>query len=143
MHDAYLSAFAALAGSAVGALASVATTWLTLTVQSRTDRYTRELARKEHLYGQFIEEASKLFTDALTHKLDDASKLVSVYAILSKLRLFAFPLALSTAEEVMERIIQLYEVPEKNLHEVLTGGRMAELDILRRFSEACRRDLGA
>jgi hypothetical protein len=136
------SALAALAGSAIGALASVATTWLTLSVQSRTDRSTREMARKEHVSGQFIEEASKLFSDALTHHLDDASKLVNAYAIVSKLRLFASPLVLSTAEEVMDRIVQLYEGPEKNLHEVLTGGRFAEFDVLRRFSEACRRDLG-
>jgi hypothetical protein len=136
------SAVAALAGSAVGALASVATTWLTLNVQSRTDRYTREIARKEHVSGQFIEEASRLFSDALTHTLDDASKLVNVYAIISKLRLFASPFVLSAAEEVMDRIIQLYESPEKNLHEVLAGGRVGEFDILRRFSEACRRDLG-
>jgi hypothetical protein len=136
------SAVAALAGSAVGALASVATTWLTLNVQSRTDRYTREIARKEHVSGQFIEEASRLFSDALTHTLDEASKLVNVYAIISKLRLFASPIVLSAAEEVMDRIIQLYESPEKNLHEVLAGGRIKEFDILRRFSEACRRDLG-
>ena len=141
MNDAYLSAFAALAGSAVGALSSVATTWLTLSVQSRRERYAREVARTEHVSGQFIEEASRLFSDALTHELDDASKLVNVYAIVSKLRLFASPLVLSTAEQVMDRIIQLYQSPEKNLHEVLKVGRMVELDILRRFSEACRKDL--
>jgi hypothetical protein len=99
------------------------------------------MARKEHVSGQFIEEASRLFSDALTHTLDDASKLVNVYAIVSKLRLFASPLVLSTAEQVMDRIIELYESPEKNLHEVLKVGRMVELDILRRFSEACRKDL--
>ena len=82
------------------------------------------MARKEHVSGQFIEEASRLFSDALTHKLDDASKLVNVYAIVSKLRLFASPLVLSTAEEVMGRIIQLYESPEKNIHAVLGGGRI-------------------
>ena len=35
--------------------------------------------RREALYGQFIEEASKLISDALTHKLDDLSKLVPLY----------------------------------------------------------------
>jgi hypothetical protein len=86
------SAVAALVGSAIGALASVATTWLTLSVQSRTDRHTREMARKEHVSEQVIEEASRLFSDALTHQLDDASKHVNAYAIVSKLRLFASPL---------------------------------------------------
>ena len=122
MNNAYLSAVAVLAGSAVGALASVTTTWLTLTVQGRTDRYTREMTRKEHIYGQFIEEASRLFSDALTHDLDDASKLVSLYATVSKLRLFASPLVLSTADDVMDRIIQLYESPAKDIHAVLKAG---------------------
>jgi len=135
MNDSYFSAVAVLAGSAVGAFSSVATTWLTLSVQSRTDRYTREIARKEHISGQFIDEASRLFTDALSHKLDDVSKLVNAYALVSKLRLFASPLVLSTAVEV-------YEGPDKNTHEVLARGRIAQLDILRRFSEACRKDLG-
>ncbi|HTO07567.1 MAG TPA: hypothetical protein VMR86_11010 [Myxococcota bacterium] len=142
MNDSYFSAVAVLAGSAVGAFSSVATTWLTLSVQSRTERYTREIARKEHISGQFIDEASRLFTDALTHKLDDVSKLVNAYALVSKLRLFASPLVLSTAVEVIERIIELYEGPDKNIHEVLARGRIAQLDILRRFSEACRKDLG-
>ena len=96
MNSAIFPAVAVLAGSAVGALASVTTTWLTLTVRDRTDRRTRELTRKEHVYGQFIDEASRLFTDALSHDLDDASKLVSLYATVSKLRLFASPLVLSS-----------------------------------------------
>ncbi len=138
------SAVAVLAGSAVGALASVTTTWLTLTVRDRTDRRTRELTRKEHVYGQFIEEASRLFSDALTHELDDASKLVGLYATVSKLRLFASPVVLSTADDVMGRIIQLYESPAKDIHAVLrAGGAASEFDILRRFSEACRKDLTA
>ena len=140
MNNTYLPVFAALAGSAVGALASVATTWLTLTVQGRTDRDTREMARKEHLYGQFIEEATRLFSDALTHKLEDVSKLVNLYAIVSKLRLFASPLVLSAADDIIQRIIEIYESPQTDLHAVLQGGK-AEFDILRRFSEACRKDL--
>ena len=143
MNNTYLPVFAALAGSAVGALASVATTWLTLTVQSRTDRDTREMARKEHLYGQFIEEATRLFSDALTHKLEDVSKLVNLYAIVSKLRLFASPLVLSAADDIIQRIIEVYESPQTDLHAVLQGGGKAEFDILRRFSEACRKDLAA
>ena len=66
MNNAYMSAIAALAGSAVGALASLATTWLTLPSHERADRFAQAITRREHLYGEFIEEASKLFADALT-----------------------------------------------------------------------------
>jgi hypothetical protein len=34
------------------------------------------MTRREHLYGDFIEESSKLFSDALTHEFDDPSKFV-------------------------------------------------------------------
>src|SRR6266850_3678639 len=79
MDNAYMSAVAALAGSAIGALASFATTWLTQHAQVRAQRFAQAMARREHLYGEFIEEASKLFTDALTHEFDDPAKFVRLY----------------------------------------------------------------
>lgn len=40
--------------------------------------------RRETLYGDFIDQSSQLFTDALTHTLDDPSKLVVIYGIIVK-----------------------------------------------------------
>jgi hypothetical protein len=79
MNNAYIPAIAALAGSAIGALASFATTWLTQHSQERAQRYAQAMTLREQLYGGFIEEASKLFTDALTHELGDPSKFVALY----------------------------------------------------------------
>jgi len=59
MNDTYTSGIAALAGSAIGALASFATTWLTQHSQERAQRFAQAMTRREHLYGGFIEEASK------------------------------------------------------------------------------------
>src|SRR5260370_8016438 len=89
MNDVYMSGIAALAGSATGALASFATTWLTQHKQERAQRSAQAMALPHRLYGEFVEEASKLFTDALTHELDDPSKFVHLYALVGKLRLFA------------------------------------------------------
>jgi HAMP domain-containing protein len=47
-----ISAFAALAGSAIGAFASFATTWLTQHQQERATRLTQEMSRRERLYGE-------------------------------------------------------------------------------------------
>ena len=134
-----LSALAALAGSAVGALASVSTTWLTLKAQDRSHWLGQIVSRKETLYGQFIDEASKVLSDALTHPLEDASKLVHLYAILSKMRLFASPSVLAAADEVINRIIRTYETSDKNIHVVIA--KPHDVDLLRPFSEACRRDM--
>ena len=56
MDAAYISAFAALAGSAIGTFASFATTWLTQHAQKRATRLAREMNPRERLYGEFVDE---------------------------------------------------------------------------------------
>ena len=84
-----MSAISALAGSAIGGVASIATTWLTQHSQDRSQRHAQSVSRRERLYGDFIDEASTLFIDALTHDQIDPSKFVQIYALIRKLRLFA------------------------------------------------------
>src|SRR5689334_14892384 len=101
MNAAYLSALSALAGSSIGALASLATTWLTHRYQDRNQRAAQEASRRERLFGEFIDSASELFAEALTHSLDDPGRLVPLYAILSKLRLFASKATIESADAVL------------------------------------------
>ena len=67
--------------------------------------------QRERLSGEFIEEASKLFTDALTHQFDDPSKFVRLYALVGKLRLCAPSNVIAKAEEVMQHIVEVYHLP--------------------------------
>jgi hypothetical protein len=140
MDNAYMSAIAALAGSMIGALASFATTWLTQHSQERAQRFAQARTRREHLYGEFIEEASKLFTDALTHQFDDPSKFVRLYALVGNLRLCASANVIVKAEEVMRRIIETYNLPNIDFRD-LEDTHESDTDLLRAFSEACRGDL--
>jgi hypothetical protein len=135
------SALAALAGSAIGALASFATTWLTQHYQDRVQRRAQEMTRQEKLYGDFIDAASKLFADALIHDLDDPSKIVPLYAIMSKLRLFATERTTKAADAVVRRVIETYYAPNEDFHIRHTGEPNA-LDVLSDFTEACRAELG-
>jgi hypothetical protein len=141
MNNAYIPAFAALAGSAIGALASFATTWLTQHAQERAQRYAQAMNVREQLYGGFIEEASKLFTDALSHELDDPSKFVALYALVAKLRLFASARVIANAEEVMRSIVKTYNQPNRDFRKQLDIDEQPKHDLLREFSEACRQDL--
>src|SRR5215470_5354129 len=86
MNTAYLPAFAALAGSAIGGLTSFASAWLTQHHQDRAKRLSGEKTRRQKLYKQFIDEASKLYGDALVHDQAEVSALVSVYALVSRMR---------------------------------------------------------
>src|SRR5262249_44578640 len=116
MNEGYFSAFAALTGSLIGALGGIGATWLSLSAQERARRLGQATSRRENLYGQFIEEASKLVSDALTNKLDDLSKLVPLYSLISKLRLFAPPNVVKLADEVMLRILVMYSDTNKTFH---------------------------
>ena len=140
MDNAYMSAIAALAGSTIGALASLATTGLTQHSQERAQRFAQAMTRREQLYREFIEEASKLFTDALTHQLEEPSKFVRLYALVGNLRLCASANVIVKAEEVMRQIVETYSLPNIDFRN-LEDRQEYDTDVLRAFSEACREDL--
>lgn len=142
MDAGYISAMAALAGSAIGALTSLTTSWLTQHAQARATLRVQDRARREALYGEFIREASKLFVDAFEHELDDPAKLLQLYAIVSTIRLFGQPRTVEAAEQVMNQIGAAYFAPNKDLHLFGDFTRAGELDPLYGFSRACREELG-
>ena len=141
MDAAYVSALAALAGSAIGALASFATTWLTQHRQERATRLAQEMGRRERLYGEFVEEASRLLADALTHHFEEPSKMVPLYAIMGKLRLVAPANVVVRADEVMGQIVAIYDLPNADFRNPAERPAQNRVDILRAFGEACREDL--
>src|SRR5215469_10177576 len=71
MDPAYISAFAALAGAAIGGLTSFATSSLTQRTQLRHAHREAERAELKTLYQDFIIEASRLFVEAMSAKTDD------------------------------------------------------------------------
>jgi hypothetical protein len=143
MNPAYLPAIAALAGSATGGLTSFASTWLTLRRQGHTTRLSRDRARREKLYKQFIDEASKLYADALVHDEAEVSALVSVYALISRMRVLSSPAVIEKAEAVVRMIVDTYVAPNKTFPEVRKLMASHAIDPLRTFSEACRAELQA
>jgi hypothetical protein len=140
MSDAYVSAVAALAGSGIGALASVGTNWLTQRHRDWSQRVAQNTARLEQVIGEFIDEASRLFADALTHQLEDPSKLVPLYAILGKLRLHASDEIVVCADRVMSRILDAYYSPNVDF-ETQRIENAENYDVLRAFIAACQTEL--
>jgi hypothetical protein len=140
MDPGYVSALAALCGSAIGAMASFATTWLTQHSQDRTQQRQREIGRREQLFGDFIDEASKLFAHSLTHALDDPSQLVVLYGIISKMRLFGSAETTRAADIVMDLILETYHTGTISDGEL---GRVAKerLTIVEAFTKAARKEL--
>ena len=141
MDSAYLPALAALAGSAIGGLTSFASAWLTQHRQDRTRRLSKDKTRRQKVYKQFIEEASKLYADALVHDDLQVSKLVSAYALISRMRLLSSPPVLQRAEAIVRMIVETYFAPNKTSVELRELLDRHAIDPLRAFSEACRAEL--
>ena len=135
MNPIYLSALAALAGSAIGGLTSLASAWLR--------RLSQDKVRRQKLYKQFIDEASKLYADALVHDQAEVSALVSVYALINRMRFLSRSDVVEKAEAVVRTIVDTYFAPNKTfpeLRELVDGDA---IDPLRAFSEICRAELQA
>ena len=138
MNPVYLSALAALAGSAIGGLTSLASAWLTQHSQDRARRVSQDKVRRQKLYKQFIDEASKLYADALVHDQAEVSALVSVYALINRMRVLSRSEVVKRAEAVVRTIVETCFAPNKTFPELRELMNSHAIDPLRAFSEICR-----
>ena len=142
MEAAYISALAALAGSAIGGLTSFATSWTTQQAQARTQRVANEREKREALFGRFLDEAAKLYADALQSKREDAAALmIGIYALTNRIRLSSSARVVESADTVARIIMDAYLSPNMTLQEVRNRWVERHIDPLRDFSEACREEL--
>jgi hypothetical protein len=141
MDTAYISAFAALAGSAIGGLTSFATSWTTQQTQVRAQRLAAEKEARAALFGRFLDEAAKLYSDALQSRRDDITGLVGIYALINRMRLLSSPSVVEAADTVARIIVDTYLAPNITLEEMRANWIDRHVDPLRDFSEACRQEL--
>ena len=66
MDGALLSTISALAGTAIGAISSLGSTWLSTKAQTRAARLTAERAKREDIYARFMDELARLYATRLT-----------------------------------------------------------------------------
>lgn len=131
-------------GSLVGATASITTTWLTHRTQSVRAHAEWKLRERESLYKEFINEASRLALDAITHSLERPDQIVTLYGILSRIRLMSGQEVVSQGEACCRRIVELYGRPNlttDQLRLAVAASEVDDLDPLREFSNACRNEL--
>jgi hypothetical protein len=135
-----ISALAALTGAAVGGLTSGVATWLNHRSQVRVEWMLHEKSRRQILYRDFIEEASKCYIDALQHDKADIPGLVGVYAKLSSMRALSSSPVVHCAEDVTRKILDTYLEPDKSFVELREMAIDGTIDLLRGFSDACRNE---
>ena len=137
MNASIISALAALTGAAIGGLTSGIANWLNHRSQVRAQWLDHEKNRRQILYRDFIEEASKCYIDALQHGEADIPGLVGLYAKLSRMRALSSKTVVYRAEEVARTILDTYLEPDRSFVELREMAIDGTIDLLHGFSDAC------
>ena len=135
----YVPALAAFSGSAAGMLAAVVSNWIGERRKHRVRGESRVHSYRYKLYKEFIAEGSKLYADALVRNRSEISNLVKIYALIARMRVISSDEVIQEAEKAARLIIQTYLSPNRQFVELPEV--VVEMDPLRDFSEACRREL--
>jgi hypothetical protein len=142
MDVAYLSALSALAGSVVGGLTSGITTWLSQHSQAKAGQIAYDLTRRRELYTDFIIAASKAYTEAVMTSEPKIEDLISLYAMISRMRTMSSSDIVACAEQLALKTIGAYSQPNRTvfeLRELVKSG--TGVDPLKDFAEAVREEL--
>ena len=142
MDAAFISALSALGGATIGGLATFGSSWLTQRTQLRFAHHEAIKAKREALYAEFIDEACRLYGDALGHQKDEVADLVKIYALIGRIRLVSPRPVVTAAERILDTISQTYLGPNRTLHEVMDDVHRSGFDFFTEFGEVCRQDLG-
>lgn len=125
----------------VGGLTMLASSWLSQKAQARAEELAHHRGRREELYSDFMEEAARLYADALEHEKAEFAKLVSLYALIGRMYLLSSPRIVEMAESIAHTIMETYRGPKKTFYEIEEFVRSDAAAPLRAFSEACRNEL--
>jgi hypothetical protein len=140
MDAGYITALAALGGAALGGFTSFATSWTTQRVQMNAERNATSKSRRQKLYNAFIDGAAKMYGDALIHDKLELSGLIELHTIVSRMRVFSSAAVIENAISVVRVITETYSQPNKSPLEIEEMIENGTIDLLKGFSEACRRE---
>src|SRR5947207_9805187 len=131
MEAAYISALAALAGSAIGGLTSFATSWTTQQAQARAQRLAADREGRAALFGRFLDEAARLYADALQNRRDEVTALMNIYALTNRIRLISSPQVVEAADTVCRVIVDTYQAPNMTMEDMRANWIDRHVDPLR------------
>jgi hypothetical protein len=141
MDATIVTALAGIGGSLCGGTASFATAWLTQKTRAKHNGIRAELNKREALYGEFINECSTRVIDSFERNLDKPARLLSIYALLNRIRLCASDAVLTQAVGLVKFIMEQYSAPNVSVEEFHKRAHNGGIDPLKAFSEACRSEL--
>jgi hypothetical protein len=141
MNATAISALAALTGAAIGGFTSIIASLLAQKYQARAQWIVQERLRRQEVYKEFIEEASKCHVDALQHDKADIPSLVRLYTTIGRMRIVSSPKVVDSADAVGRKILDAYLEPNKDFLELREMVNSGAIDLLNDFTQASREEL--
>lgn len=140
----FLSPVSGLLGALIGGSTSLIAAIYTHRSQDRIQRIAAEVAKRETVYADFVFHASNLILRAYTHDeialSGDEQRLIG---LINRMRFFASPKVVATAEAVLRAIVEISLKPSVELRQLAMQAlsRSLDPDPLLEFSLVCRADL--
>jgi hypothetical protein len=138
LNTPFVSAFAGLAGAAIGGLTYALASWLSARKQARSEWVTQDRLRRQDLYKDFIESATKCYAGALQHDRPDYPALIELHTTLGRMRVLSSASVFKSAQDAVRTILDTYQEPPMTFAGLRDMANNDELDLLSDFAEACR-----
>ena len=141
MDPGILSTISALAGTVIGAVSSLGTTWITTQSQTRAARIAAERAKREDLYGHYMDQLAKLYAHSLDKTGIDYDLLTQAYASSGRIALYASQSVADSANAALRFIVDVAMGPKRTDAEMRELMDKPEADVINAFAKACRAEL--
>ena len=141
---ALLSQVSGLLGALIGGGASLAVAIYNQRSETRLQRVAKEITKRETVYADFLESASKLLLNAYTRDEivlgGDEQHLIG---LINRMRLFAPQNVVAGAEAVLKAIVEISLKPSIELRQLAMEAlsKTPDPDPFLKFSLICRADL--
>jgi hypothetical protein len=141
MDSTLTSVLAVLGGSVVGASTPILSNFVLQRSLTRRELTNREIAQREELYAEFIRPGTAYYARALSQSLEKIDDLVTIYALVDRIRLFASEGVLEAAEEFVKTLILKYEEHNMSIEELETAALEQHANPFNAFALKCRSEL--
>jgi hypothetical protein len=139
-----LTQVSGLLGALIGGGASFGVAVYNQRAGERIQRVTNEVTRRETIYADFLEKASKMLLSAYTHdEIVLGSEEQHLIGLINRMRLFAPHHIVGEAEAVLKAIVEVLLQPSIELRQLARDSlsKSPDPDPFLTFSLSCRADL--
>jgi hypothetical protein len=141
MDSTLTGVLAALGGSVIGATTPVISNFVLQRSVTQRELTNREIAQREELYSEFIRQGTSCYAKALSQSLQGIDEIVSMYALVNRIRLFASEDVLKAAEAFVKKLVETYGENNMSIEQIKTAALEQHVDPLNEFALKCRAEL--